>query len=64
MFKDWVMHKSKQFTNGDIHEVTDESLLNVTGVQFTNLNRNLTQFMPSEIHFKPDLTERYGSLDM
>ena len=28
----------------------------------TNLNRNLTQFMPSEIHCLPDSTERNGSL--
>ena len=34
--------------------------LNVTGVQFfqvTNLNRNLTQFRPSEIHCQPDPTK-------
>ena len=28
----------------------------------TNLNRNLTQFRPSEIHYQPDSTERNGSL--
>ena len=30
--------------------------------QVTNLNRNLTQFRPSEIHCQPDSTERNGSL--
>ena len=30
--------------------------------QVTNLNRNLTQFRPSEIHFQPDPTERNCSL--
>ena len=28
----------------------------------TNLNRNLTQFSPSEIHCQPDSSERNGSL--
>ena len=32
--------------------------------QVANLNRNLTQFRPSEIHYKPDPTARNGSLDM
>ena len=30
--------------------------------QVTNLNRNLAQFMPSEIHCQPDSTERNGIL--
>ena len=30
--------------------------------QVTNLNRNLTQFRPSEIHCQPDPTERNCSL--
>ena len=30
--------------------------------QVTNLNRNLTQFRPSEIHCQPDPSERNGSL--
>ena len=30
--------------------------------QVTNLNRNHTQFRPSEIHCQPDPTERNGSL--
>ena len=30
--------------------------------QVTNLNRNLTQFRPSEIHCQPDLIERNCSL--
>ena len=50
---------------GYCHEETHESHLNVTGVQFllvTNLNRNLTQFMPSVIHCQPDSTEQNGSL--
>ena len=29
-----------------------------------NLNRNLTQFRPSEIHYQPDMTARNGSLDI
>ena len=33
-------------------------------LQVANLNRNLTWFRPSEIHFQPDLTARNGSLDM
>ena len=32
--------------------------------QVANLNRNLTWFRPSEIHYQPDLTARNGSLDM
>ena len=32
--------------------------------QVANLNRNLTQFRPSEIHYLRDLTARNGSLDM
>ena len=40
-------------------EETHESHLNVTGVQ---LNRNLTQLRPAEIHCQPDPTERNGSL--
>ena len=32
--------------------------------QVTNLNRNLTQFGPSEIHYQPDQTARNGSPDM
>ena len=44
-----------------------EVIIYVTGVQFfqvTNLNRNLTQFRPSETQCQPDPTERNGSLDM
>ena len=38
--------------------------LNMSGVQFfrLQLNRNLTQFMPSGIHCQPDSTERNCSL--
>ena len=47
---------------------THESHFNVRGVhpffQVTNLNRNLTQFRPLEIHYQPDPNERNGSLDM
>ena len=32
--------------------------------QVADLNRNLTQFRPSEIHYQPDPTTRNGSLDM
>ena len=32
--------------------------------QVANLNRNLTQFRPSEIHYQPDPAARSGSLDM
>ena len=32
--------------------------------QVTDLNRNLTQFWPSEIHYQPDPTAQNGSLDM
>ena len=32
--------------------------------QVANLNRNLTQFRPSEIHYLRDPTARNGSLDM
>ena len=31
--------------------------------QVANLNRNLTWFRPSEIHYQPDPTARNGSLD-
>ena len=37
------------------------------GVQFfkvANLNRNLTQFRPSEIHYLRDPTAQNGSLDI
>ena len=45
---------------------THENHLNVTGpiFQVANLNRNLTQFRPSEIHYQQDPTARNGSLDM
>ena len=33
-------------------------------IQVKNLNRNHTQFRPSEIHYPRDPTERNGSLDM
>ena len=32
--------------------------------QVANLNRKLTQFMPSEIDFQPGTTAQNGSLDM
>ena len=32
--------------------------------QVTNLNRNLTQIRPPEIHYQPDPTDRNNSLDM
>ena len=32
--------------------------------QVANLNRNLSQFMPSEIHYLRDPTARNGSLDV
>ena len=32
--------------------------------QVTNLNRNITLFRPSEIHYQPDPTAQNGSLDM
>ena len=32
--------------------------------QVANLNRNLTQFRPSEIHYVQDPTAQNGSLDM
>ena len=62
MCKDWVMHIVKVYEY--CHEETHESHLNVTGVHFfrIQMNRNLTQFMPSEIHCQPDSTERNGSL--
>ena len=31
--------------------------------QVANVNRNLTRFRPSEIHYQPDSTSRNGSLD-
>ena len=42
---------------------TEKCYLNVTGVQFyRHLNRNLTQFRPSEIHCQSDPTGRNCSL--
>ena len=32
--------------------------------QVANLNRNLTQFRPSDIHYQQDPTAQNGSLDM
>ena len=55
------MHIVKVY--GYCHEETHESRLNVTGgpiFHVTNFNRNLTQFMPLEIHCQPDSTERNG----
>ena len=49
-----------------LSQVTYESHLNVTGpiFQVANLNRNLTQFRPSEIHYLRDQTARNGSVDL
>ena len=56
-----VMHKVK--VNGYCDEETHESQCDRGPTfQVTNLNRNLTQFRPSEIHCQPDPTERNGSL--
>ena len=52
---------------GCCREETHESHLNVAGAHFfqvANLNGNLTQFRPSEIHYLRDPTARNGSLDM
>ena len=59
------MHNSKSFMG--CHKETCERHLNVTGgpfFQVVNLNGNLTQFRPSEIHYLRDPTARNGSLDM
>ena len=48
---------------GCCHEEIHASHLNRGPIfKFTNLNRNLTQFRPSEIHCQLDPTERNGSL--
>ena len=43
-----------------------KAILMYQGSNFSgcNLNRNLTQFRPSEIHYLRDPTARNGSVDM
>ena len=60
MSKDWVIQESKMFMD----VVTRKHIKCDRGSTFqvTNLNRNLTQFRPSEIHCQLDPTGPKGSL--
>ena len=61
MFKDWVKGV-RMLSRGNTRKPfkCDRGPF----FQVTNLNSNLTQLRPSEIHYQPDPTERNGSLDM
>ena len=59
------MHNSKGFTDVATRK-TWKSFKCDRGPSFqvANLNRNLTQFRPSEIYYLADPTARNGSLDI
>ena len=65
MFKYWVMHNMKNLMGAVPKERMKPFKCDRDPIfQNANLNRNLTQFGPSEIHYLPDPTARNGSQDI